>query len=189
MDDNIRVEKWTLDDGRRAERRVKEGNGGEKVVEYFVEDERPLRLKQRVVEKSKPFVFERHIQDLDAEGNVIEQKVESIEPKVQLQLVEHLGVAGNVTAQSSSKDEDCDCHVTKEEMIETVVAAIKAAKVANGDSAPVRVKAQSVGLQSQGLADEIKERVEKKDYSLMDKVLIGVILAQVIGLGYVIFAM
>ena len=55
MDENIKIEKWTLEDGRRAERRVVEttdSNGqSEKVIELHVEDVRPLRLQQRIVEK------------------------------------------------------------------------------------------------------------------------------------------
>ena len=47
MDDNLKVEKWTLEDGRRAERRVSETKNAsgqsERVIELHVEDVRPLR--------------------------------------------------------------------------------------------------------------------------------------------------
>jgi hypothetical protein len=109
MDDNMQKEKWTLEDGRRAERRVVENalNGEtERVIELHVEDERPLRLQQRVVEKSKPIVYERKVETVDpATGNVIESKVESIEPKVQMQLVEHVKSLSN------------DVPVTRQEML------------------------------------------------------------------------
>jgi hypothetical protein len=204
--DDFKTEKWTLDDGRRAERRVTENtseNGqSERVVELHVEDERPLRLQQRVVEKSKPIVYERKVETLDPKtGSVVEQRVESIEPKVQMQLVEHIASASSVSAQSVP--DDCDCHVTKDEMIETIVAAIKATR----ETAPVRevvreapvqaVRMQSMpssnsftnGLNSLGLADEIAGRVDTSGMSTMDKVLLGVIAAQVVGLGYIIFFM
>lgn len=201
--DDFKTEKWTLDDGRRAERRVTENksdNGqSERVVELHVEDERPLRLQQRVVEKSKPIVYERKVETLDPKtGSVVEQRVESIEPKVQMQLVEHIASASTVAAQSV--EDDCDCHVTKDEMIDTIVAAIKATR----ENAPVRevpaapqVRAQAMPsagslagrLNSLGLADEIAGRVDPQGMSTMDKVLLGVIAAQIIGLGYIIFFM
>jgi len=203
--DDFKTEKWTLDDGRRAERRVTENaseNGqSERVVELHVEDERPLRLQQRVVEKSKPIVYERKVETLDPmTGNVVEQRVESIEPKVQMQLVEHIASAKSVSALSVQ--DDCDCHVTKDEMVETIVAAIKATR----ETAPIRevvreaaptIHAQSMPspgslagrLNSLGLADEIASRVDSGEMSMMDKVLLGVIAAQVIGLGYIIFFM
>lgn len=214
MDDKLRVEKWTLDDGRRAERRVMEQKAeegvAERVIELHVEDERPLRLQQRVVEKTKPFIYERKVETLDPKtGAVVDQKVESIEPKVQMQLVEHIAASSTVAAQNVVED-DCDCHVTKEEMIETVIAAIKATREQMPAAAPVEtvrqrkvrdravptVQAQSVPaanfsnkLNSLGLAEEIAGRVSPQGYSTMDKVLMGVIAAQVIGLGYVIFWM
>ena len=60
MDDS-KIEKWTLEDGRRAEKRITELDG-ERVIELHVESERPLKLTQRVVEKSKPIVYERKIE-------------------------------------------------------------------------------------------------------------------------------
>lgn len=208
--DDFKTEKWTLDDGRRAERRVTENKTedgqAERVIELHVEDERPLRLQQRVVEKSKPIVYERKVETLDPKtGSVVEQKVESIEPKVQMQLVEHIASASTVAAQSV--EDDCDCHVTKDEMIDTIVAAIKATR----ETAPVRevvrevpapapqpqVRAQAMPssgslanrLNSLGLADEIAGRVDSGSMSMMDKVLLGVIAAQIVGLGYIIFFM
>lgn len=198
MDEKLKIEKWTLDDGRRAERRVTEQpsaeNGqSERVIELHVEDERPLRLQQRVVEKSKPVIFERKIETIDATGSVVEQKVESIEPKVQMQFVEHISAAPkNNVVSALSVEDDCDCHVTKEEMIETIIAAIKASR----ESAPVvdmPVPSSPVmpagtlasRLNSLGLADEIGTRVSST--SNTDKILMGVIAVAVGILGYVMF--
>ena len=191
MDDNIKTEKWTLDDGRRAERRVTEqkteDGQAERVIELHVEDERPLKLQQRVVEKSKPIVYERKIETLDPKtGSVLDQKVESIEPRVQMQLVEHIASASTVAAQSVQ--EDCDCHVTKEEMIDTIVAAIKATQAQA--PAPVQPQKSFTGrLNTLGLADEIAAKTDATGMSNMDKVLMVVIAAQIIGLGYIIFYM
>ena len=77
---------------------------------------------------SKPFVFERTIQTVDpVTGDIVEQKIESVEPKVELKLVDHIGLKPTAVSSQSVQD-DCDCLVTKEEMIETVIAAIKATK-------------------------------------------------------------
>lgn len=194
MDDNQRIEKWTLDDGRRAERRVMEqkndGGQSERVIELHVEDERPLRLQQRVIEKTKPFTYERRIETLDPKtGDVVDQKVESIEPRTQMQLVEHIATSNSVNVASQSVEEEYDCHVTKEEMIETVIAAIKATR----EVAPEpQVKQQPLQnkLNSLGLAEEISTRANATEgLSTKNIVIMAVIAAQVIFLGYVIFWM
>ena len=190
--DDFKTENWTLNDGRRAERRVMESkseNGhSERVVELHIEDERPLRLQQRVVEKSKPIVYERKLETVDPKtGEVIEQKIESIEPKSQMQLVDHIVSSSKESIVSSqSVKEDFDCHVTKEEMIETIVAAIKAIREPQISSMPNENFTDQ--LNSLGLAEEIKGRVEK-GMSTKDLVLMGIILAQVAGLVYIIFFM
>lgn len=204
--DDFKTEKWTLNDGRRAERRVTEQNCDngqtERVVELHVEDERPLKLQQRVVEKSKPIVYERKIETIDPHtGSVVDQKVESMEPRVQMQLVEHIASASasanSVTAQSVQ--EDCDCHVTREEMVDAIVTALK---VTRDSEAPVQVQtvqAQTVQAQSLpttnfanrlnslGLADEIAGRVETE--KPMDKYLLAFLVAEIVGLGYIVFFM
>jgi predicted transcriptional regulator len=183
MDDFEDVERWVLDDGRRVEKRiteVKDEDGqGERTIELHIEDERPLRLQKRVKEKTKPFVFERTIETLDVKtGQVVEQKVESIDPKVQMQLVEHIST--NAPAVSVLNVEN-DCHVTKEEMIEAIVAAVKAVKDQPSDF--------SNKLNSLGIADEIQSRAEVSGYSASDKILLGIIAAQIIGLCYIVFFM
>lgn len=204
MDDNMKVEKWTLEDGRRAERRVteqKDANGeGEKVVELFVEDERPLRLQQRVVEKSKPIIFERKVETVDpSTGNVIEQKTESLEPKVPLQLVDHIKASqasapAVVAAQAVSGEGDKP--VTKQEMIDAIVAAIKANREVVHSApmpAPAPAKAEKTAkkINSLGIAEELEKATQPAagGTSLMDKIMLGVIAAQIIGLGYILFVM
>ena len=115
MDENIKIEKWTLEDGRRAERRVVEttdSNGqSEKVIELHVEDLRPIRLQQRVIETTKPMLVERKLETIDPmTGNVIEQKIESLEPKSPMQVVQHIATPA-VVAQTKL---DADKPVTKQ---------------------------------------------------------------------------
>lgn len=196
MDDFI-TEKWTLDDGRRAERRVTEQKNCddgqiERVVELHVEDERPLKLQQRVVEKSKPFVYERKIDTIDPKtGVVIEQKVESIEPRIQMQLVEHISSVDNtVSAQSIASAPDC--HITREEMIDTIVAAMKAMKnqdVEKVEDFKMQDSDLSIKLNSLGLADEIGKTVKDENISLTTIIYYVAILASLGVLGYILFFM
>jgi hypothetical protein len=81
-------------------------------------------------------------------------------------------------------------------MIEAIVAAIKATKDVppsvqfSRSVAPAAKSGDFAGkLNSLGLADEIAGRVDGSSMSGMDKVLLGVIAAQIIGLGYIIFFM
>ena len=192
MDDQLKVEKWTLEDGRRAERRVtevKDGNGqGERVIELHVEDARPLRLQQRIVEKTKPFIFERKLEVIDpATGNVIEQKVESLEPRVPMQVVEHIAVVNN-------GDYD-NIPFTKRELVEMLAEfktnnKPKEKQEGKAKDANPKVEAPKK-VRSLGLAEEFeKMSVPQNDgSSIMDKFLICVIGAQVVGLAYIIFFM
>ncbi len=192
--DDFKTEKWTLEDGRRAERRVTDNvnpsGEAERVVELHVEDERPLRLQQRVVEKRKPFVYEREIHTIDKTGNVVEKKVESIEPKVQMQLVEHLVAENNVSALSTETDNPC--HVTREEMIETIVTAFKALKDDMGQKPAPQQPVPVQPMPAPGsLADEIGRRVggSTQPNPTLNLLLWGAIAALVVGLGYVVFVM
>lgn len=180
---NHNVEKWTLEDGRKAEKRVSEIVNpaeltSEKVVELHMEDERPLKLKQRIIEKTKPVIFERKIETIDAHGNVVEVKVESSEPKVPMQLVEHIGLANHHMAAQGCKK---SCHakgLTKEDLAEAIATAIKASK------------SDDCKLKSMGIADQIAERVnEESADSTTNYILYGIIVALTLGLGYLLFVM
>jgi hypothetical protein len=95
-----RIEKIRLEDGRHGERKVveeKDCDTGEGcvVTELWEEEKRPLNFTTRVTEKTKPFVIERTVEKLD-KGEVVETEVFSTEPKVELQLREHLMAVGEV---------------------------------------------------------------------------------------------
>ena len=161
MDDS-KIEKWTLEDGRRAEKRITELNG-ERVIELHVEEERPLKLQQRVVEKSKPIVYERKIETIDEAGNVVEQKVESIEPKIPMQVVEHILANSQAIEQPEV--------LTKKDVVDIVVAAIKAAQL-NSTVIPPKSNFTSE-INSLGLADEIGSKVNSQGMTLKDKIYMG----------------
>lgn len=132
MDDMTKIEQWRMDDGRRAERRVSdskdEQGNTERVIEVHIEDERPLFPQQRIVEKSKPMIVERVIQTLDKSGSVVEQKTESIDPKPKMQLVDHIAVDNSAQVHAQSV-QDCDCQLTREDMLEAIETAVAALKV------------------------------------------------------------
>lgn len=198
-----KIEKYSLHDGRRAERRVFETTSDvhafnvksnceeETVTEYYAEEERPLFLQERVHEKKKPFIYERVYEKIDQEGNIVEQKTESTDPGSRMHVVDHIGLAHeNISAQNYM--DDCDCHVTKEEMIEAVIAGVRAAKVEDYQSVtPVprpSVPRPKNEINSLGLADQITER-QSTELSTTDKVLMGLIVAMAVGLVYVVFMM
>lgn len=178
--DEIKVDSYTLGDGRRAERRIthitKDGQV-EKIVELHVEDERPLRLQERVVEVSKPVVVERKVEKIDpATGVVVEQKVEALEPKTPMQVVEHIGVVPQKQVFEHT------------DLVKAIVDALKASKeeTVSVQSVPTQF---STKLNSLGLADEVASRAKGKGMSKTDMVLLGIIAAQVIGLVYILFFM
>ena len=160
--DNIKVEKITLEDGRRAERRVKE-NENEVVLELLVEPERPLHLSKRVIEKKKPFVYERQTETINASGEVVEVKKESAEPQVEMQVVNHIGVADNTRSQNG---------ITREEMEQAIAYAIQNSRHDNSEE---------FNAQSTPASEENK--------SWVDVGIMIIIAAEALGLGYMIFWM
>jgi hypothetical protein len=124
-----------------------------------------------------------------------------------MQLVEHLGVASDNTVSAQSVKEDCDCHVTKEEMVDTIISAIKASRQMDNQVAAMSVKHErpmkkvkkhheaSVkninGIRSLGLAEEIanKDKENASGDGTTDKVLMGIIGLLVVGVVYMLFFM
>lgn len=165
------VEKWVSEDGRRSERRIKEDDS-ERVLELFMEEERPLKLRQRVVEKKKNVVYEREIQTVDDTGNVIEAKVESCEPRVDMRLVDHIATVG-VNAQSKDP-------VTREEMIDAIITGIKASRELGLDSQPVMqspTAAQEEPVKIQNFAGKLQSKLGSTHYALVG--LVGIIVLEV----------
>ena len=101
------VNKIRWEDGRHAEKHVVDwhvaDDGAEqREVELFVEPERQLNLKQRVIEKRKPVVYHRTTQIIDGD-KIVEQQVEERDED-KLELVQHIGVAN--PQQNLRKDDD-----------------------------------------------------------------------------------
>lgn len=113
-----------LEDGRRADKLVREelSPSGESktITELYTEPVIEKKLSKRVVEYKKPVVVQREFETVDENGEVVERKVESVEPAVKMELREHISTQNSVNALSVQEgSNECDCYVTKEEMQET----------------------------------------------------------------------
>lgn len=142
MNDGLQKQMITLEDGRKAERIVQaEDSEGKTVTEVWVEPIIERKLSQRVVEYRKPVVHRREVETVDeVSGEVIERKVESLEPENKMQLREFIKTESSVKAMSV--EEPCDCYVTKEEMQSTFRDGFLAiAKVMNPTTPDVKVSA------------------------------------------------
>jgi hypothetical protein len=181
--DDFKVEKIRLEDGRHAERHVHESDD-ERVVEIHEEPVREKLLTQRVIEKKKPVVVERTIETI-RNGEVVEQKKESIEPDTKMQLrsvvkkklARHEREALKVAPSGHEM-------VTRKELKEALVAAVKT--VQETGKAPQPLKA----VRPLSAQQEVEQRVkagEKPSWKTVG--LYALIAAQVAGLAYVVFWM
>ncbi len=126
---DIKIEKIRMEDNRWAERHVQEdvdcnSGEGERVIELYIEDPQPKPLRQRITEKIRNEVYERVIDDIGENGEVVDRRVESVEPATsRMQLVER-----SVLNPDSAAQDDCDCNITKEEMVDMFVSAVTAVR-------------------------------------------------------------
>jgi len=159
------VESIRLRDGREAEERVVEklGDDGcvvERVTEVHAEPMRPKLLEQRVTEKVKPIVYEREI-DTIKDGQVVEKRVESLDPEVKMELRQHLAL--EVSPPPSP--------ITKEDLRDLIS----------------ELRQQPV-VRAYGLQEEVAKRVNAfGDDKVWVLVGLAVIAAQVAALAYFLF--
>lgn len=180
------VKRFMLEDGRWAERRVSENVKdceGEKVTELHAEEPRPLYLTERLVEKSKPFVYEKVHEVLDKDGNVVEQKVEGIDPTSQMKVQQHI-----LSAAAAAKEDDKPRYVTSDELIDAVTAAVQQVCGGNNSSDYNEVPVSNLKL---GKLDALKETAEanapKEKFDTFEKVCIVLSVALGVALVYVNF--
>ena len=170
MEDN-KIEKWTLEDGRKAEKVIVEkkldNEEVERVIEIKIENERPLSVQQRIVERYKPFVYERRIETIDPNtGEVLEVKVENL--------------GEGMSAQHAGEILD-NSYVTKKEMVEAIVKAVRSSKENTSNTSIKESKIKSLGL-----AQEISQ-VNSPKYDVNNIALSTLVAIQVIGLIYLLF--
>jgi hypothetical protein len=169
------IEKVTLEDGRVAERHTSVNENGEKVVEVYVEEKKPLKLEKRIVEKTKQVLSEQVVETLQ-DGQVVDRQVHSIEPNVKLQLAEHIQTI-------SRKPND---YVSKAELADAIVAGVQAAMGSN------RVEAQSVIVtkaQQAEMALEQRATTAGNNNPLFYMVAGIILLVQFAFLGYIFIGM
>jgi hypothetical protein len=117
MDEKKDVFNMFLEDGRRAEKVVQSNidpsSSEEKIVtEIWEEPKIEKKLSKRVVDYKKPLVYKREIEFTDETGEVIERKIESLEPESKLQLREHLKAQSTESVSAQSVEP----YVTREEL-------------------------------------------------------------------------
>jgi cobalamin biosynthesis Mg chelatase CobN len=160
------IEKITLEDGRLAERHTSVDSAGNKVVEVYEEEKRPVLLKKRVIEVEKKVLAEKRVETIGADGQLVDVKVHSIEsPKLELR--EHIGLAENheLNALSYAKNKD---------VVQAVVAGVQAAFAQHGTQ---KLSAQSVIVTKAQQAEmEIATRVADKSSGMAIYWICGAIL-------------
>lgn len=184
MDEEVKVEKIRLEDGRHAERHVRD-NGDEVVVELHVEPERELKLSQRVIEKKKPVVYERAVEKFNKSGDVVERKVEALEPEPKLEVrsqVERLKPKYERDAEEKAAASP-QRFVTRDELKEALVSALNVKEEARKKQQPVVKKKLTA---AQEVADRVNAQ-EKPSWKVIG--LVALIVAQIGALAYIMFWM
>jgi len=156
--DRVETEqKYYLEDGRMAEKHVVD-TGKTRVTEIYEEVEKPKSLSQRVTEKLRPAVYERKIETIDENGDVVDVRIETVESEALVpQPVEHM---------------------TREEMVSVVSELIDA--VNSGDEERIVTSYQAVVGERVATTKPTKNKI-------LDWTLYGVIAAELVGLGYLLW--
>lgn len=123
--DEIRIEKLSMEDGRTAERHIREEGSCDEVqrriIDLYVEPERPKKLAKRITEETEPRIVRRIVETIDENGDVIDRKVESTDPSENMRLVEHIASYNtDVNVSAQSVEDDCGCPVTRDDLKEVV---------------------------------------------------------------------
>lgn len=152
------IEKFILEDGRKAEKSIVENkiNESEKeiITEIRSEETRPLKAQKRIIEKVKPFIYERVVETIDQNtGEVLERTVEDV-----------------ITPTENN--------YTKEEIIKTIINALKDKE---------HSKLKSLGIIEEIEKQEEEEASKENKFSIKDISLMTIIIAQILGLIYLLF--
>ena len=176
-----------LEDGRKADKIIQEtsdpASGESKIVtEIHAEPVVPKHLVQRIVETKRPVVVRREIESVDElTGEVLDRKVESVSPDVKMELREHIQTNSTVAALSAK--DDCDCYVTKEDMLEGFKAIARA--LSHNDEPVAAVSVNKISMQ-EVVADKVST---KSNVDWTGIVLWGIIASMSAAFAYVVFLM
>lgn len=195
MDTSKKVERFTLEDGRIAERHISHNEAGEKVIEVFVEERKPLKLEKRITEKRKEILAEQKVETIK-DGEIVDVKLNTVDGHTKLQLREHIGTADNAELHSLG-------YVSKKELgpvvADAVVAGISALmeKQAEQKRSPLfswPASAQSAApavqpaLKAQTVVEQNVEQKKKGDVIAMI-VMSVIIVVQLAFFGYIMLGM
>lgn len=174
------VEKFTLEDGRMAERHITLNPAGEKVVEVFVQEKLPLKLEKRITEKKKEVVHEQKVETIK-DGEVVEVKVLSTEPNVKMELREHI-------AKTDKDQIGALNYATKKDLIDVVTQAVVAG-VAAAKPQPVAVQQPAAPKPLFRAQSVVEDNVaaKKKNDAIWIGVMVIALIAQVAFFGYLLF--
>lgn len=182
--DKVEIERTILD-GRVAERHTSFNEDGDKIVEIFAEDKRPLHLEKRIVQKHKNIVAEERTEYVK-NGEIVEVEVKALDSGAPLQVQEHLGIADHASVMDGQ-------YATKHDVKDAVIAGIHEL-VDSMDFEPAPVQAMAVPMHQpapiMSAAEQIGQRVETKKSSdnAVNMLMIGLILAQ-LAFGFYVFFM
>ena len=185
----VRVNKMTLDDGRHAEKHVSTDEEGNEVVEIFAEEKRPLKLEKRIHREFKN-VVSKETHETIKDGEVAHVEVRSTESEVPLKVVDRIGIVNH------AKIVDGD-YVRKDEIgkivADSVVAGVSAL-MENMEPVYHREEVASQPQQPQPIfrAQSVVESnvAEKKKGDMTVNIVMAVILLAQMGFfGYMFFVM
>lgn len=186
----VRVEQVRLPDGRHAERHINKDELGNEVVEIFAEEQRSLKLEERIVREHK-LIVAKETRETIRDGEVTHVEVRTLEPEVPLQIRERIGVAEHGKVVNGD-------YVRKEEIgqlvVDGVVAGVEALMESMELTAPDSIEEQvdeQVEKQPVFSAQSIVEKnvSEKKGDGVVNGVLIVILLSQVAFFSYMFFMM
>ncbi len=182
--EQVKVHKMTLDDGRHAEKHVSFDDAGNEVVEIFAEEKRPLKLEKRVIRQYKNVVSQETHETI-RDGEVSQVEVHAGEPDVRLRVVDRIGVANH------AKIVDGD-YVRKDEIGKIVADSVVAGVTALMENMEPVVQKETPQPQPVFRAMSVVENnvAEKKKTDSTSIAVLGVVLlAQMAFFGYYFFVM
>jgi hypothetical protein len=171
------IDKIMMEDGRMAERRVTMDANGDKHIELWAEEPRNLKLESRIVEKHATIVSERKIEMVNEDGEIVDVKVESVDPQSRMELVQHIGVA---------TDSNVSKYATKDELKNVVVAAVSEIQAQNVSMQQIAPFPPKPFMNAQSV---VATNVENKGWATADMILMGVVAIAALALGYTWFLM
>jgi len=179
----MEIKKVYMKDGRLAEERSYVDEEGHQVTELWTVEVSPLKLTEKVTEKKAEVVVERVVDKIDLNsGEVLERKVEAIEPTAKLELREHIGAEKQAASNCSSSS-----FVTKEELLQAMAQVMADAQEKKMSATGEEKKMSATGMLKKLSAKSIVEQrvmKQKTSSNMADLVLLGIIL---LGVGFVVY--